>query len=300
VVALGLFDGVHRGHQEILRQTLALAETHRLHSAVFTFQNHPRSVLSNGSLSAPRLLIPFTRRAELLQVMGIDRVVSTHFSREWANILPEIFAVHFLKERLQASQVVVGFNYCFGRNAGGRVVDLERYGEQYGFQVRVIPAVMVADEEVSSTRIRTALQAGQLELVRHLLGRPAEIFGRVTLGDQRGRQLGFPTANLEPEIPPLLPSGVYAVRVLQVIESETKSLGDGMFFIGPRRTFYGDEAECVLEVHILDYEGDLYGANLRLEIIGKVRNPQKFTSAEELVRQIEQDKLACLKILSEA
>jgi riboflavin kinase/FMN adenylyltransferase len=293
-LALGLFDGVHVGHQEILRRTLVAAEGLGVASGVFSFQNHPRSVVANGTGEAPRLLVPASRRVELILDSGIEAVLIPQFTLDWAETPAEVFAREFLSEVLDARHVVVGFNYCFGRRAEGRVLQLEEFGKRYGFSVEVVPPFHLDGIEVSSTRIRNAIQEGRLDEAKRLLGRPHELSGKVVAGDGRGKSLGYPTANLLPDLPPILPLGVYAVTVHQVTEEGANWLGHGMFFIGPRKTFK-EGPDVTAEVHILDYQGDLYGQSLRLGILGKVREPMKFSGPEDLIRQLEKDRETCAR-----
>ncbi len=299
VIALGLFDGVHRGHQEILRRTRETASRQHLLPAVFTFSNHPRSVLNNHPSPSPRFLIPLERRIELLKEAGIVQVLIPEFTPAWSSTPPEVFARKFLVQKLGVQAVVVGFNYCFGRQASGRAADLVEYGKRFGFKTEVVPPFLCDGEEVSSTRIRNAIQAGRIAEANRLLGRPYEVSGAVIQGDQRGRTLGFPTANIQPELPPLLPLGVYAVEVHEKTDQGNTLLGSGMFFIGPRKTFYEEESIPTLEVHLFHFDKDLYGKHLRVGILGWIRPPKRFSGAEELIRQIERDQADCQKIIDQ-
>ncbi len=293
VIALGLFDGVHLGHQAILRRTLAGAKSLALPAGVFSFQNHPRAVLGNGPGGAPGLLVPPQRRADLLRAAGVSEVLMPEFTRAWAETPAETFAREFLAETLRVRHVVVGFNYCFGRRAEGRAKQLQDFGERYHFGVEVVPPFLLDGEEVSSTRIRQTLQSGDIASAKRLLGRPHELSGTVIRGDGRGAQLGFPTANLAPDLPPLLPPGVYAVVVDGAESSNPNPHGHGLFFIGPRRTFGESESVCTYEVHILDYAGDLYGQRLRIGVLGRIRGALKFPGPEALIEQIHKDREAC-------
>lgn len=292
-VALGLFDGVHLGHRAILERTLETARNLKVDSAVFSFQNHPRTVVAGNGSPAPRLLITPERRYRLMKEAGVEKVLSPEFTQEWAQTPAEVFARDFLSETLKARKIIVGFNYCFGRKAEGRTRHLLEFGDRFGFEVEIVPPFQIGGEEVSSTRIRNAILAGDLDEARGLLGRPHELGGTVVVGDGRGKALGFPTANLDPDLPPLLPQGVYAVRVHRgPVDNETP-LGEGMFFLGPRRTFGESEDRASVEVHVFDFEGDLYGDRLRLEIMAKVREGMKFEGARELSQQLERDRIVC-------
>lgn len=299
VIALGLFDGVHRGHQEILRRTQEIGKEHNLVTAVFTFSNHPRSILSHGTTHAPHFLVPAVRRIELLKEAGISQVLIPDFSQNWADTPPEVFAGDFLARQLGVKSVVVGFNHRFGHGAAGSAQDLVEYGKRFGFATEVVPPFLMHGEEVSSTRIRKAIHAGQIVEANQLLGRPYEISGKVVQGDQRGRTLGFPTANIHPDLSPLLPLGVYAVEVCETEAGKTTLIGPGMFFIGPRKTFYKDEPASTLEVHLPGFDGDLYDKRLRLGILGWIRPPQQFSGPGELIQQLERDQAACQKYFDE-
>jgi riboflavin kinase/FMN adenylyltransferase len=293
-LALGLFDGVHLGHQEILRRTIAHAHEHRLIAAVLSFQNHPRTILAPEDNPVPRLLVSPERRAELMRAFGIDRIILPLFDQNWASTPARIFAEQFLGESLQARHIVVGFNYCFGQGAEGHPDMLCEIGKHKGYTVDVVQPIRNGGDEVSSTRIRAALLEGCIREADRLLGRPHELTGKVVMGDQRGRLLGFPTANLEPDLKPLIPEGVYAVLVeLMDAHNCYESLAPGMFFVGPRRTFDDSENSCRYEVHLLNFEGDLYHRQLRLQILDRIRDIVKFDEPVKLVRQLETDCLTC-------
>ena len=299
VAALGLFDGLHLGHQEILRRARLAADRMGVESVVFTFRNHPQTVLRRDGNPAPRFLVTPARRVELMKRAGVDSIVSPEFTLGWAQTPAAVFAREFLARSLQTRHVVVGFNYCFGRGAEGRSADLESFGKVYGFEVEVVPAFRVDGQEISSTRIRNAIRGGRIDEARRLLGRPHELSGRVIHGDGRGESLGFPTANLEPDLTPLVPRGVYAVLVFRNDAREEECLGFGMFFLGPRKTFGESEEATSAEVHLLDFNGDLYGAHLRLEFLAWIREAMTFPDPEALVRQLERDRTACEAVFKE-
>jgi riboflavin kinase/FMN adenylyltransferase len=228
-----------------------------------------------------------------MKQLGVRRILIPDFSRAWAETSAEDFARGFLCEALRAKYVAIGFNYHFGRRAEGRAADLVRFGSALGFEVDVVPAFCVDGEEISSTRIRESIRAGHLEEPYRLLGRPHELCGTVVRGEGRGRTLGYPTANLEPDLQPLLPPGVYAVLVYRDDVGEEIPLAGGMLFRGPRRTFGEPKDARSVEVHLFDFEGDLYGAHLRLEVFTKIREGKKFDSPEGLIRQLGLDRAAC-------
>lgn len=290
VIGLGLFDGVHVGHQEILRRVREGAHRLGCPSRVFSFRNHPLTVLGTVDTHPPRLLVSAARRRELMEGYGIDEVLLPEFTYEWSQTPAETFAREVLAETLKARHVVIGFNYCFGRKAEGRAADLVRFGEQFGFTVETVPAFQVGGIDVSSTRIRKAVSGGEIEEAFNLLGRPHEMTGLVIQGDGRGAILGYPTANITPELEPLLPNGVYAVHVH--IPGDSK-VHRGMFFLGPRKTFGESDIHRSAEAHLIDYHGDLYGKKIRIDFIGRIRKAIKFGGVDELVEQLDRDQESC-------
>ena len=289
-IGLGLFDGVHVGHQEILKQVREAAERMGVVSRIFSFQNHPMSVLGGADHHPPRFLVSPYRRRELIEGYGIEEVLLPEFTLEWSQTPADVFAKEVLVETLRAKHVVIGFNYCFGRKAEGRAADMIRLGEELGFTVEIVPAFKVDGIDVSSTRIRKAVKDSEIEEAHRLLGRPHELTGLVVQGDGRGTILGYPTANLSPELEPLLPNGVYAVHVRI---PEVAEVHRGMFFLGPRKTFGESDIHRSAEVHLLDFHGDLYGKKIRVELLGRIRKAIKFNGPDELVEQLERDRENC-------
>ena len=289
-IGLGLFDGVHRGHQEILSRVIQAASKLNVTSRVFSFQNHPLSVLGSKDYHPPRFLVSPNRRRELLEEFGIEEVLLPRFTLEWARTPAEVFAREVLHETLRAKQVVIGFNYCFGRKAEGRAADMVRFGEDFGFEVEVVPPFRIHGAEVSSTRIRKAVRDCRIDEAYQLLGRPHELTGLVIQGEGRGSILGYPTANLSPELEPLVPNGVYAVHVHL---PKDPRIYCGMFFVGPRKTFGESDVHRSAEVHLIDFHGDLYGQKIRISFLGRIRKPIKFANADELVEQLERDRENC-------
>jgi len=261
-VAIGSFDGVHLGHRHVLETARAAGGP----TTVVTFWPHPRLVLGNRV----ELLSTLERRLELLEVEGVEDVLVVSFTPELAALEPEQFADSLLR-RIKARVIAVGANFRFGRAAAGDPASLERLG----FDVRLVGLL----EGVSSTRIRSLLREGDVVAAARLLGRPAEVEGRVVLGDQRGGTLGFPTANLavEPEL--LVPAyGIYAGAA----RGHRAAISIG---INPH--YGGDERR--IEPHLLDFEGDLYGQRLVVELWQRLRDEHAFESEEELVAQIARD-----------
>jgi len=280
VVTLGNFDGLHIGHQVLIRNVVERAREIGGTSIVFTFHPHPLKVLSPKT--CPPLISSYEEKIALFEEMGLDMLLMIPFTREIAEMDAWDFAEKVLSRTLNASEVFVGFNYRFGRNREGSVTRLREFGEKLGFRVREVREVTVDDEVVSSTKIRDLLKAGNVEHAARLLGRPYAITGRVVQGDRRGRTLGFPTANVDPihEIMPY--PGVYAVRVF--VDGRQYN---GVANAGFRPTF--DKRDLCLEVHILDFSGDIYGREITLFLVSKIRAEKRFESLEALKAQIEKD-----------
>ncbi len=289
VITLGNFDGLHLGHQELIRRVVKKADEIDGTSIVFTFHPHPLKILSPDT--CPPLISTYEEKVALFEEMGIDLLLLIPFTGELAAMTAYDFAKKILKETLNASEVFVGFNFRFGKNREGNLERLRMFGKELGFNVTELREVTVKNEVVSSTKIRSLLSAGDVEHAGTLLGRPYAIAGRVVSGDRRGRNLGFPTANLEPihEIMPY--PGVYAVRVF--VEGRQY---DGVVNAGFRPTF--DKHELCLEVHIFDFSKDIYGKEIIVFFIKKIRNEKRFESLYALVEQIKKDVSKAKNILS--
>ncbi len=279
-VAVGSFDGVHLGHQEILRRLRERSAAGGLISTVLTFEPHPLRVLTRHP---PLLLTVLEEKVALLEGMGVSRVVALPFDRELAGMAPADFVQDILKRRLEAREVLVGYNFTFGARGEGTAETLCHLGEAAGMRVFVIPPQEVGGRVISSTLIRERLSRGEVEEAAQLLGRPFSVRSRVVAGEGRGRGLGFPTANLR--LPPekLLPAeGVYAARVLWR-EREWPAVVN----LGRRPTF--GAGQTALEVHLLDFGADLYGAQLEIAFVHFLRPERSFASPAELVLQIRRD-----------
>lgn len=284
-VALGNFDGVHRGHrqviQPILQDGIGPADRQIL-STVVTFDPHPQEFFSGQHRS---LLTPLPEKIPILQQLGLDQLVLLPFNAALASLPPEEFVEVILVQHLQAQRVSVGQNFRFGRGRAGHTADLQAIAAQFGVEVCIVPLYTADGERISSSAIRQALEQGEPDQARQLLGRPYQLWGEVVLGQQLGRTLGFPTANLK--LPPekFLPrQGVYSVWVQ--IGEEERSL-PGVMNLGYRPTVEGTRQ--TIEVHLLDWTGDLYGQTLVVSLENFIRSEQKFTSLEELKAQIARD-----------
>ena len=276
-VALGFFDGFHRGHQAIVAATEGGPEC----PVVFTFANHPATVVD--SQRAPLHLTTFQERVDRLLSSGAT-VVWTEFDRPFSLLEPEQFVTEVLRGRLDARRLVVGPNYRYGHRADGDVDSLRAAGERHGFEVVVVEPVKERGELISSTRIRALVQAGELRAAHDLMGAPYTLSAIVERGAARGRQLGTPTANLRLPAGKLTPPyGVYAVEVARGGESLR-----GVANLGVRPTFQGFP-EPLLEVHLLDCDLDLYGEWLQVGLLEWLRPEQRFSSLDELKAQIARD-----------
>ena len=290
VVVIGNFDGVHRGHQAVLRQARALADAQGLRCVVLTFDPHPSEVLGRGT---PPRLTTLATRIELLRRHGATDVAVEPFTMELASWSPERFMTDLLAKRLGTRAVVVGENFRFGHNRAGDFETLRTLGATYGFEA--VAAEVAGDDEgpFSSTRVRDAVAAGDVERAARVLGRPHALQGVVEHGDARGRTIGFPTANLG-EVAEMLPAyGVYAVRVRR---AGTATSENGVMNVGVRPTVGGIVFR--IEAHLLDFEGDLYGQTLGVDLVARLRGEQKFAGLDELRAQIARDAEAARKALS--
>ncbi len=288
VVTIGNFDGVHLGHQAVLGQLSEKAAELGLPSVVVTFEPHPQEYF--GGERAPARLTRFREKILTLRRYAVDRVLNLPFNRKLASMPAQAFIDRVLVEGLGVRYLIVGDDFHFGHRRQGDIGMLRRAGEAHGFQVINMHTFEVDGERVSSTRIREALKRGDLDTAGQLLGRSYRMAGKVVHGDARGRGIGFPTANIYVHGPhrrkkqPLLPlTGVYAVDVFGL---ETEPM-HGVANIGVRPTV--DGRHSLLEVHILDHDGDIYGCHIQVEFLKKLREERRFESVEALTQQIQRD-----------
>ncbi|MBP3401006.1 MAG: bifunctional riboflavin kinase/FAD synthetase [Selenomonadales bacterium] len=280
-IALGTFDGVHRGHQQVIGAAVARAREIGGTSLVFTFSNHPLSVVAPER--CPVRLMSNEEKQIVMRDLGVDVLVNIPFTKEVLSIGAEDF-IRMLIEAYEPKFVVVGPNYTFGYKNQGNSELLKEFGKKYGFEVKIHEAVCDTDDLISSTLIRGYINDGNVEKTADLLGRDFRLTSTVVHGDERGRTIGFPTANLD--LPPeaAVPNnGVYAVRAITadgVTHSAVANIGTNPTFDGIYRH---------IEVHILDFAADIYGQELTIEFLAKLRNEQKFSGIEALVNQLHQD-----------
>ncbi|MFS0574181.1 bifunctional riboflavin kinase/FAD synthetase [Sporosarcina sp. 179-K 3D1 HS] len=291
-LAIGFFDGLHKGHQAVIRAAQIKAAELAIRSAVMTFDPHP-SHLFGGGKNKVSYITQFPEKVRLLEEMGVDTLFVVHFDWELASLTPEQFVDVFIKG-LQVKHVTGGFDFTFGSKGVGTMEMMDSLsGGEYG--TTVIGKVSDRAEKVSSTRIRKLLENGNVEETVQLLGRPFRTIGTVGHGDKRGRLLGFPTANLVPEPDTLLPAnGVYAVRF--TFDGRTF---DGVCNVGVKPTFHDpDQSRPSVEVHVLDFDGDLYGKEAAVDWIAHIRGERKFDSVDALIQQIGMDKETARELLA--
>ena len=282
VVTVGTFDGVHRGHWRVLEIVRERAAALGVPGVLVTFDPHPLRIVRPEA--APPLLTTPVEKTEILAESGLTYAVFVTFTREVQQLSPEQFVHRVLIERLRVAELVIGYDHGFGRGRSGDVDTLRRIGEEIGFAVHVVPPVESDGAPISSSRIRTAVQEGDMRAAAAGLGRPYSLRGVVVRGDGRGRGLGFPTANLHvPESDKLLPRpGIYAAR--GVLRSGPV---DGVLHLGPRPTFPGSPP--TIELHLFDFQRDLSGEAVRVDFIERIRDIRPFGSVPELVAAIEAD-----------
>jgi riboflavin kinase / FMN adenylyltransferase len=291
VVTSGTFDGVHIGHQKILSRLKEIAAACNGETVVITFWPHPRLVLHPEDVTL-KLLNTFEEKAEFLKDHGIQHLIRIPFTKEFSHLSGEDFIVKVLVNTIGTKKLVIGYDHHFGKNREGSFEQLKMNGPKYGFEVEEIPRQEVDHLAVSSTKIRSALETGEIETATHLLGNPYSITGRVVSGDKLGRILGFPTANIEIDTKyKLIPSdGIYAVRV-----SYEHTLYNGMLYIGNRPTIQGSKRN--IEVNIFGFNEEIYGESLTIYFHKLLRHDMRFHDLEELKVQLFEDKAAAIKYL---
>lgn len=268
-VAVGEFDGVHLGHRCVIEGS----------DTVLTFEPHPLAVVRPEA--APKLLTTLERKAELVEALGVEELVVIPFDEDFSHLTADEFVAHVLVEKLQATHVSVGENFRFGHRAGG---DTRLLAADERFETRVVPLVEVEGEVVSSSHVRGLVLAGEVDIAARFLGAPFAMVGEVVAGDRRGRELGFPTANLVPDQTLIQPGhGIYAARASWDGESRCAAVN-----VGVRPTFKTDLVVLV-EAYLLDWQGDLYGRRLTIEFLRRLRGERRFGSAEALIEQMHLD-----------
>jgi riboflavin kinase / FMN adenylyltransferase len=294
VVTVGTFDGVHIAHRAIIGEVVARARAKGGRSVVLTFDPHPKQVVAPAAAKV-ELLTTVEERIEQFRSLGVDLAVVVTFTREFSQLTPREFYEERIVRPIGCSEVIVGYDHMFGRNREAGIEELKTMGAGLGFTVRTVEPFLYDGAPVSSTRIRTALDAGSVSTARALLGRPYELTGKVVRGDGRGRQLGFPTANLDPgQASKVIPSrGVYVVGV-----SIGGVDGFGIMNIGIRPTVDAGLRET-REVHILDFDRECYDEELTVRFLERLREERKFASLQDLTAQIQRDRDAARMYLAQ-
>jgi riboflavin kinase/FMN adenylyltransferase len=291
VVTIGTFDGVHIGHRKIIAGIKELADEINGETVILTFFPHPRMILHPEDESI-KLITTITEKAQLMEQLGVDHLIITPFSRDFSNQTAEGYIRDVLVNKIGTKKIVIGYDHRFGKDRQGGLEDLLKLGPVYGFDVEEIPEQDIDEVAISSTRIRTALLKGQIDLANTFLGYPFFITGTVIRGDQLGRQIGYPTANIVVEEKyKLIPSdGIFAVTVL-VASQRYK----GMAYIGSRPTVNGLTHN--IEVNIFDFDKEIYNQPIKMEFHHYVRGDVKFASLDELKVQLAQDKIDVTALL---
>ncbi len=293
---IGVFDGVHVGHQEVFRMVRVVADRLGVASAVVTFDNHPAHVVRPRS--APRLLTTLEQKLELIDAQGIDYAYVVHFDAERASTHPDVFVEQVFVDALHAKAIVVGEDFHFGQGRSGNVDALRRIGEEWGFEVHALELIQHSDEArepVSSTKIRRALAGGDVARAALMLGRPYEVRGTVQEGDRRGQLIGFPTANI--------PVTKMMAWPADAVYAGWCDLPDGSrhpcaINIGRRPTFYEHAEQSLLEAHLIDFDGDLYGVQVAVSFVAFLRSERKFEGIDQLAVQLKKDVDEARKLLT--
>ncbi len=289
VITLGNFDGLHLGHRELIRMVVNRARETGALSLVVTFRPHPLKILAPEK--CPPLISIYEEKIKFLEELGIDVLVKIPFTLEFSGMPPEDFVKKILCDLLGAKEIFVGYNYRFGKGRQGNIRTLRELGEKLGFIVNEVEQVSLNGEVISSSKIRQLLKGGEVEHASSLLGRTYAVTGIVVKGDARGRDLGFPTANIVPKHAIIPAEGVYAARLFV-----RDKLYDGIANIGRRPTFH--KKDLTIEVHIFDFDEDLYTEEVSLYFVKRIRQEKRFKNAGELISQIRSDIEKAKKILS--
>jgi riboflavin kinase/FMN adenylyltransferase len=290
VVTIGVFDGVHRGHADIIGRVVARAAERGLPSVLLTFVPHPSEVVRPGT--HPPMLCTVVRRSELVAELGVDVFCVVPFTLEFSRLSPAEFTHEVLVAKLHAAEVVVGENFRFGHRAAGDVSTLDQLGQRFGFQATGVPLLADAGTRVSATYVRSCVESGDVVAAAQALGRSHRVDGIVERGDERGRELGFPTANIRTDPWTCVPAdGVYAGRVVRLDEwgrtAPADPLGIAAISVGTNPTF--NVRQRRVEAYLLDFDADLYGDGLGVEFHHRLRGMERYSSVDELVAQMRDD-----------
>ena len=290
VVTLGTFDGVHLGHKKIINKVVEKAKSLNGRSFLITFYPHPRKVVSTQEI---KILSDPAEKAALFEDLGIDNLLVINFTKEFSQLTSEEFLNKYIIKGTGVSEFVIGYDHHFGKGRGGNEATLREIGKEFGFNVTAVDEVKIENDIVSSSKIRKALETGDILKVNSFLGRYYSFSGTVVEGDKRGRTLGFPTANVKPdEADKMLPAlGIYLVE----FNREAEKLY-GLLSIGKRPTFY-NAGEVTAEVYLYNFNKEIYGEQVTVNIIEKLRDEEKFDSAEDLIAQMNKDRQKGLALI---
>ncbi len=281
-LAIGFFDGVHLGHQQIIRQTIADARQHNALALVLTFDQHPNTIVAPHRV--PPLIYPLPQKLRAVESLGAEALLLIHFDQAFSEQTGEAFVRNLVRNLGRIHSICVGANFAFGHKRSGNVALLEQLGEELRFTVHGLEKVSLDGRVVSSTRVREAIRTGNLDAASQMLGRTYSLAARVVVGDKLGRELGFPTANLDVTGLVLPPNGVYAAHA--VVQRETRR---AVVNIGYRPTLQNPAPQLRVEAHLLDFDGELYGEEIEITFAEKLREEEKFLSLAALREQITLD-----------
>lgn len=293
ILTQGTFDGVHFGHQQILKRVVKEAKENGGESVLLTFFPHPRLVLYPNDNDL-KLLNSLEERIELVEELGVDHMVILPFTKDFSRLTPEEFVKDILVNKLKLKKLIIGYDHRFGKNRRGSFKDMQRFSKLYDFELEEISAQEISDCTVSSTKIRTALLEGDVQEASVLMGRPYTIRGEVMHGSKKGKELGYPTANIHVDAAyKLIPAnGVYAVTI-KLAGAEYS----GMLNIGDNPTF--DDKNWSIEVHIFEFNKNIYNQTVEISFIERMRDELKFSSVDQLIEQMKDDELNAKRILKE-
>lgn len=288
IVTIGTFDGVHFGHQKIIKRLCELAKASGGESVLLTFFPHPRMIIDPEN-QALKMINTIEEKAQILASLGVDHLIITPFTRDFSNLSANDYIKNILVDTIGTKKIIIGYDHRFGKDRLGNISTLAENASTYGYQVEEIPEQDINDVAVSSTKIRKALLEGDVALANNYLGYAFSIYGPVIKGDKIGRTIGFPTANIfVPETYKLIPGdGIYAVTV-EMGEEKNPENYRGMAYIGQRPTINGMTRN--IEVNIFDFDREIYGQNIKMNFLAFLREDVKFTGLEALTKQLQKDK----------
>jgi riboflavin kinase/FMN adenylyltransferase len=292
IITLGTFDGIHVGHRFIIEEVVKKASDLGGRSFLITYHPHPRKIIPGQNQL--NLLSTPSEKIEIFEKLGIENLLIVNFTKKFSQLNPELFIDNYVVNGIGTKEIIIGYDHHFGKGRGGNQDFLKSMGEKSGFEVTVIPEYKMSNVTISSSKIRNALLQGDISRANEYLGRQYAFTGTVIGGDKRGRELGYPTANLRiDDEDKLLPAlGIYAVEV--TLKEEKKH---GLLSVGKRPTFY-ESGDVVPEVYLFDFNEDIYGEEITVSLVERIRGEEKFSSANELIEQMNKDKEIGLEILS--